>query len=413
MWSSIAEEEVNRIKTNRKVYGNCDKCLEFLTSVIKFHYVNRNPQREKQFPDRWNLAKSASILLTYLSQCTNPAIIDFVFELIKEHINSENSKIKDSVLMAYGAIMETVHESKIKEIIEGSLPTLISMLGDKSLDVRTTVSWVIKKICKYHCDRIQALSNSNPTLLGEFVQTLIKFLSSNKKVIINICESFNYLALGAKKTGSVGQYRTNFLSPYYEVLFNTLMNIAYLKDSISPDYNIPLYAFYALSALIDNAPADVLVFIQGFFSNFVNCLIETRQPEKFESDEYRFLYQEYLCSVISSYLCDHKITLTLEQANFLYSEIKEIFVQRACVFDSGIMVCSSIALNIGKDFKNTILPDYGNFLFHALSQWNVESVCRNAVSSISDLIRSLGEGLNDYIDQLLPLVFSIIEVRIN
>ena len=38
----------------------------------------------------------------------------------------------------------------IKEIIEGSLPTLMNMLSDKSFDVRTTVSWVIKKIFKYH-----------------------------------------------------------------------------------------------------------------------------------------------------------------------------------------------------------------------------------------------------------------------
>jgi hypothetical protein len=187
------------------------------------------------------------------------------------------------------------------------------MLSDKSLDVGTTVSWVFKKICKYHYDRIQALSNSNPTLLAEFLQTLIKCLNSNKKLIIDICESFYYYsALGAEKQGSVGQYRTNILLAYYELLFNNLMNIAYLKDSISPEYNIPLYAFYAISALIENAPADVLLFIQGFLTHFVNCLIETRQKEKFESVEHRCLYQEYLCSVISSYLCDHKITLTLD-----------------------------------------------------------------------------------------------------
>jgi hypothetical protein len=218
------------------------------------------------------------------------------------------------------------------------------------------------------------------------------------------------LALGANKSLSPGQYRKNFLSAYYEVLFNTLLNIAYLKDSVTPECNVPLYAFYALSALIDNAPADALGFIQSFFGNFVNKLVETREKEKFESEEYRFLYQEYLCSVLSSYLCDHKIGLNFEQAQFLYNEVKEIFIRRSCVFDSGIMLCSSIALNIGKSFKE-ILPDYGNFLFHALSQWNVESVCRNAVSSISDMIRSLGEDFGDYIDQLLPLVFAIIEVK--
>ncbi len=422
IWSSIAEEECLRIKSNKQNYEYCEKCLSFIINAIKYHYLNRNPQREKQFPDKWNLAKSASILLTYLSQCTSQITIDFVFELIKEHINSENSKIKDSVLMAYGAIMETVHENKLKEIIEGSLPTLINMLADKSLDVRITVSWVIKKICKFHCDRIQYLSISNSELLDLFIQTIIKYLSSNKKVVVNICESINYLACGAKKNflssnnyskgkDGIETQKTNFLSNYYEMLFNVLINIAYTKEGITSEYNIPLYAFNAISALIDDAPADTYNFINNFFNNFITCLNETKNKDKFENEEIRYMYQEYLCSVISSYLCDNKISLNLEQARYLYNEIKEIFIQRSSVFDSGIMVCSSIALNIGKGFIE-FLPDYGNFLFHALSQWNVESVCRNAVSSLSDLIRSLGDNLGEYIDQLLPIVFSIIDVLI-
>lgn len=324
--------------------------------------------------------------------------------------------------MAYGAIMETVHENKIKEIIEGSLPTLINMLADKSLEVRTTVSWVIKKICKYHCDRIQFLSKSNPELLDLFIQSLIKYLTSNKKVVINICESINYLAYGAKKNylkthayiggkDIPGTQKTNFLSNYYELLFNNLITIAYTKDGITPEYNIPLFSFYALSALIDNAPADAYNFINNFFSNFITCLEDSKKKEKFENEEIRYMYQEYICSVISSYLCDNKITLNQDQARYLYNQIKEVFIQRNSVFDSGIMVCSSIALNLGEGFIE-FLPDYGNFLFHALSQWSVESVCRNAVSSLSDLIRSLGENLGDYIDQLLPIVFSIIDVNI-
>ena len=89
-----------------------------------------------------------------MSTCTDERTIDFVFEFIKEHTNSENSKIKESVLMAYGSILDSVYFKRIKDIIEGSLPTLITMLTDKSFDVRTTVSWVIKKICKYHTDVI-------------------------------------------------------------------------------------------------------------------------------------------------------------------------------------------------------------------------------------------------------------------
>lgn len=412
IWSSIAEEEVNRMRNGKQFYRYSDKCQAFLTNAIKYHYLNRNSQKEKQTPDKWNLAKSASVLLGYLSQCCTESIIDFVFLLIKEYINNENSKIKESVLMAYGSIMETIYSDKIKSIIEGSLPTLITMLSDKSLDVRSTDSWIIKKICKFHSEKIISLDKSSPLLLDQFISTLIKNLTSNKKVVSNICESLHFLALANKKYSieNLNNFKTGILSKYYPMLYENLLQIAYANDAITSERNIAVSAFFALGTLTDCAPSDVLNFLNEYFTNFINLLRNTLDKKKIESNEMRSEYQDYLCSTISSYLCDNKLPLTLEQSQFLYNLIKEIFMERGTVFETGILVCSSIALNIGESFLE-ILPDYGNFLYHGLSLWNVESICRIALVSVSDLIRSLKEKFEPYLEQLLPLVFGIIEVK--
>jgi len=400
---------MNRITGDKPCLKICNTNLEFLLKVAKYHYINRSPQKEKNFPDKWNLAKSASVLLSSLAVCTDERTIDFVFEFIKEYTNSENSKIKESVLMSYGSILDSTHRKRIKEIIEGSLPTLMNMLSDKSFDVRTTVSWVIKKICKYHTDIIIYLQNNNPVLLDNFIQTLIKHLNSNKKVVMNLIESINLLAVNCKNIKGEN-YNTSILSKYYQIIFDNLVLVAYTQEAITSENNIAVNAFFTISSLIETAPYDVLTLIQGYFSQFVNLLMETKEISKFQNDEQRLLYQEYLCSVISSYLMEEKTSLNMDQAKYIFEIVKSFFLERGTVFETGISLCSSIALNIGKNFKE-LIEEYGNFLYVALGMWNAELICKSAIMSVSDLIRALGSDFDPYIDQIIPVVFNIIQVN--
>lgn len=376
--------------------------------IIKYHYLNRSPQKEKNFPDKWNLAKSASILLSFLANCTDQRTINFVFEFIKENSNNENSKTKESFLMAYGSVLDCIYTENIKQIIEGSIPTLIQMLTDKSFDVRTTVSWVIKKICKYHTDRIDAMKNSNIVLLDNFIQTIIKNLNSNKKVVINLMESINNICSNLTKL-SEETFQSNILSNYYKLIIDSLLEVAYMPEAISTEIQIANNAFYTISNLVESAPSDVLVLVQSYFSNFIDLLLATKNKSNFQNEEHRMYYQDYICSLISSYLIYEKITLNMDQAKFLYEEVKAFFLERGTVFENGISLCTSIALNIGKQFKEFI-QDFGNFLYHALGMWNSEIICKAAIMSVSDLIRSMGSDFDPYIDQIIQMIFNIIQV---
>jgi hypothetical protein len=400
---------MNRIIINKQFDKICNANLDFLLKVAKYHYINRSPQKEKNFPDKWNLAKSASVLISSLAVCSDERTIDFVFEFIKEYTHSENSKIKESVLMAYGSILDSIHKNRIKEIIEGSLPTLMNLLSDKSFDVRTTVSWVIKKICKYHTDVIIHLQNTNPNLLKNFIEALIQHLNSNKKVVMNLIESINLLSINCKKLKGEN-YQNSILSSYYQIIMDNLVQVAYMPEAISNENNIAINAFYTISSLIEYAPYDTYHLLQGYFSQFVNLLIDTKEVSKFQNEEQRLLYQEYLCSIISSYLMEEKMCLNMDQAKFIFSLIKAFFLERGTVFDTGISLCSSIALNIGKNFKE-LIEEYGSFLYHALGMWNAEMICKSAIMSVSDLIRALGRDFDPYIDQIIPIVFNIIQVN--
>lgn len=312
--------------------------------------------------------------------------------------------------MAYGSILDSIHLNRIKEIISGSLPTLMNMLSDKSFDVRATVSWVIKKICKYHSDIIVMLQTTNPLLLDNFIQSLLNHLSSNKKVVLNLLESIHFLSINTKKLKG-DNFNTSILSNYYKLIFDNLIQVAYMQDAITNESNIAMNAFYTISTLVENCPYDVMTLIQGYFSNFVTMLIDTKDNSKYNNEEHRHLYQEYLCSTISSYLMEEKTNLNIDQARYIYSEVKSYFLERGTVFETGISLCSSIALNIGKEF-NFILSDYGNFLYHALGMWNSENICKSAIMSVSDLIRALGNDFIPYIDQIIPVIFNIIQVNI-
>jgi hypothetical protein len=311
--------------------------------------------------------------------------------------------------MAYGSILDSIHKIRIKEIIEGSLPTLMNLLSDKSFDVRTTVSWVIKKICKYHTDVIIILQNTNPVLLDSFIESLIKHLNSNKKVVMNLIESINLLAINCKKLKGEN-YQTSILSKYYQIIIDNLTQVAYMKEAISSETNIANNAFYTISSLIENTPYDSMQLVAGYFSQFVNLLIETKEVSKFQNEEQKLLYQEYLCSIISSYLMEEKVSLNMDQAKYIFSIIKNFFLERGTVFENGISLCSSIALNIGKNFKE-LIEEYGSFLYHALGMWNAEMICKSAIMSVSDLIRALGRDFDPYIDQIIPVVFNIIQVN--
>jgi len=403
-WCSLSDEEVLRLNSGLPIRGYCEKAMIGLFETMQMHLLNRNVEIERMNEDSWSNVKATSCLLHNLSQCTSPILIDKVFALIGQNLSSDSPKSRDSVILAFGSVLATTHKQKIKEIIPGAIPTLLNMLSDKSYEVRTTVSWCLKKITEYHSDCLMEMQ-----LFDSFIITMINNLNSNKRVVVQICDCIHYLAMNLKPDIKTGE-TSGYMSKYMNELLTQLLQIAFTKDAYDPNQNVALAAFFCMGSLIDFAPYDTFQIINNFFTNIYSAFESTLDPKNFSKEETRFAYQSYIATVISACAVGEKVKMNIEEAASVYNLIKQSFVQRQHVYEEGLMACSSLALALGEEFQS-LIEDFGVYVLYGLKQWQDAAICRISINSTSDLLRALGPIMNNYIDQFIPLILDILEVR--
>lgn len=382
---------------------------------MKHYLLNRNRLKEKEDKDRWTNAKYSGILISYLSECADHTIIDFVFDLIRDYLGNEDSKIRESVILAFGSILQTIHYARIKDIIEGALPILIDLLTDKNIDVRSTVAWSLRKITQYHTDCLINMSNTNPNLLDTFLENIIKNINSNKRVVLQLVDCFSNIIINTKEyleeahPGAVLQ--TSILSKFYPDILNSLIQIAYKKDAYEAENNIAMASLFSINSLVDFSPLDCSDFIKEYFNNIVTALVNTTANELFKDNiEKKYNYQENLCAIINSYFIGDKINLNEEQCVYLYNVVEKIFKERNSVFQSGILSCSKLIVftfnNYTQNFEQ-LFSNYCQYLFMAICQWEDSDICSVAIGVVSDFIRNIHDPFEKYLNEMFEKIYSI------
>lgn len=423
IWCSISEEDLTEKLSNNKINNFlCSSILENLLKFIEHHLINRNPEAEKEDPDGWHPYKSAFILLRNLSQFSKKIIVDFVFGLIKNHLNDENPKKRESVISAFGCILDSQHKDRMEQILESAVKSLVPMLtSETSASVRISICWTFKKIFQ---SSIENILQFRPDTIDMLLKSIIGYVNlenpkTNKKIINQLCESLDTLIQKEfyfYKNKNL-TFQNSILSEFYKTLFINLLNICFDKNSKSLDssnsesFKLAYGAFNALISLTIFSPENCREFLNVFFPNLIDALLSTFNIKNYENDEERFSQQDRICSLISTTIAYNKVDLNGEKADFLYDTIKKMFLERNNVFEGGILVCSSIAISQGNGF-NKHLQDFLNFLNVSLNSIDNISLCRISINCLSDLIRSIGYGLDKYMDEFFKIIHDIVIVII-
>lgn len=352
-----------------------------------------------------------------MSQFSGVEVINFVFDLIQNHLNDDNGKIRESVILAFGSILETTYEDKINTILEGAIQSLLSMLStENSKEVRNTIFWSFKKICQNKSD---ILIKMNSEVVNNFIKSFTTFLNienskTNKKIISLISTCLDNLIIKEYEyyKNCKQEFTHSLLSTYYQQLFVLLIKICFNKisfDTNETTFNLAFSTYNTLIGLTVYSPNDCMEFINTFFPNLIQSLESTFDKSNYDSEEFRSSQQENLCNLIATTIASNKVNIDIEKGIYVYEMVKKIFLERAIVFESGISVCSSLAIALGKNFKESII-DFLNFLNVSLNGSDNVSLCRNSINCLSCLIRSLDYELETYLDELIQKIFSIVNV---
>jgi importin subunit beta-1 len=399
-WCSISDEEKLRTQNSKGILQYSERALNTLIEVINYHLLNRNKQEDDDDFDSWNTVKASSSLLENLSQCTSDTLITEVFNFIGKYLTSQDPKIRDSALLAFGSILPSQSQA-LKQTIPDALQTILPLLSDTNSKVKTTVAWCMKKICQHH----SSCFAGNDSLLDKYMRALYDNLHNKARVVIYLCDSLHHLALYLQTVNN------SIMSNYIPGFCQELLKIAFMQNAYEVENNIALASIFTMGTLVDTAPPESYEYLLGFFPSVVNAFESTLAGlNNFSTDEMRLAYQGYIATLISSFILERKVALTQDQAEHLFGLFKQTFGERGCIYEEGIMTLSSLALAIGPAFL-PLVKDFGGYLTYGLENWSDASICRICINGVSDLIRALREDMEPYIGHLMEKILKILEVN--
>ena len=96
-----------------------------------------------------------------------------------------------------------------------------------------------------------------------------------------------------------------------------------------------------------------------------------------------------------------------EQLTLTYNLIIETFNQRNCIYEEGLMAMSSLANSNSEDYIN-LMDQSSKYIIQALNDIECYSLCKQGISSFSELIRSLNVKYINNIKKILPYIYNIL-----
>lgn len=401
---------------------------------IQYHFLNRNKKQEKEDKDQWTIAKSASMLLHFLSKICGIQIIEFVSNFFQNFFNNEDLYIKDSVIMSIGSVLDTIHSQKIKEIIVNVFPLFLNLFDEKTIFLRSTSAWAIKKICEKHIDCVIYICNNSPEILNLFQGVILKNLNSMKRIALHFIDCITHIPEKSKEfyqnnhKNSKQNYqnfseenfeqnnelenlfKTSIISNNYETYLNSLLSLCF-KGFDNNEYNVSNCSFYALSQLIEFCPLDCVDTVNNFFPQLINNLNWVNS--NITNLETRYFYEENIFSLILTYIqkkSKNFLNFSEEQYFYLYEICERSFNERQIPFLSGIYLLGNLLkISYDKDF-NSIKEKTDNiikWIFIGMSNWEIKEICYSSIDAFGDLVENLPNVIFPHVDYFLNKIFEI------
>lgn len=355
----------------------------------------------------WNISRSAVCLLSLLSQCCDINLINSVIDFIGNNIHHANQTAKENGMLAFGAILVTKHKKEMINLVFSSIETIIKFLTSNSStnSLKETTCWVLLRIAKFYGEIFESNCTVFDTLVTNIFQTLPNCRRRQACLLISTIHYF------AKNLRNEQNSNENCFSKFTEGALNTFIEFAYKKDAFDVQDNIAAEAFNAIGAIMQNATYNNMNIIQSFFYTLQNAFQATFNLENFKNEKIRDYYQAYISHCFFSGLTSGLIQMDFASAKLLTDMIIESFKQRNGIYEEGLLAISSLALNIGKDFEPIFKDSFGQYLIFALKSTTDVSLCKNAIISVTEVIRALEDKFAGYADQIIPIVFEIITVK--
>ncbi|XP_051159694.1 transportin-2 [Leptopilina boulardi] len=401
-------------------------------------YLDMEDGSDDESTLEWNLRKCSAAALDIIASVFRDELLPVLVPILKETLFHQEWEIKESGILALGAIAEGCMVGMMQHLPE-LIPYLIVSLSDKKALVRSITCWTLSRYAHWVC------SQPHDTYLKPLMTELLKrILDGNKRVQEAACSAF----------ATLEEEACTELVPYLGFILETLVfafskyqhknllilydAIGTLADSVGYHLNKPDYINLLMPPLINKwnvlkdedkdlfplleCLSSVATALQSGFLPYCEpvyrrcvSLVEqtlnqhianTQSPEQFDAPDKDFMIVALdLLSGLAEGLNGHMERLVVN------SNIMQLLYQ--CMQDPMPEVRqSSFALlgDLTKACFQHVLPCIPDFMPILGQNLNPEfiSVCNNATWAIGEISIKLGPDTSAYIPIILSQLIDII-----
>ena len=397
IWISFGTIESDRIEKKQIIcHQICDKAYNKLLPLIYNNLVS------DQFDcDEWTKQKAASYLLALLSKCCNFDLVQNVINYIGLYIENTDTNKKYSALLAFCAIVETVHHQNIAGIVKKSIELIVRCVTDQTPDsIKDMGSLILERITKYYGKEIIEDGPLFENLFRMFISSLTQY---KRKIVIRFINSLHNLVRQVEYNENQS---TNILSGYMNDILSQLLNLAFTKNAYNSEYNLAVGSFYLIGSVVEKGAKDVQVLLTTFYNNVVLSYESTMDDTKYPNEEMQLNYQGYIATILCSFLMVCKID---NQSIFkLYNLVIETFRKKQRIYSEGLMLVGTIINIVGEVFINR-LHEFMPFLLKGLESYKEVDLLKSSINTLCNLILTLSGKLSqELIDRIISIIFRIL-----
>lgn len=394
-WSSISEEEAILIEDMQSYQEQSLECKYYikniLTQLIPLLTQGLMQQEEDQDDMSWNLSMASATCLNLVAQAVRDDCVDLTMAFIQQNIQAQDWHAKEAAIMAFGSILEGPSSVKLHTTITQALPLLMQCMKDENIIIRDTAAWTVGRICDFHAE---CISNN---MLEPLMQLFVLGLKQEPRVAHNISYAIHNLTKAFEKAPET----TALLSPYFTVLFDTLLETTVRSDCM--EKNLRSVAYESITSLIQIADAVSLNHVVIRLPSMLDQLESTFTAHAGHDVDHVIGLQGLICGALLV-TCQQPDFNVRQFADRIMKDMLHIVQDSNHAADEeAFMVIGAVATSLEKDF-NRYMEHFAPNLLVGLKNHSDYMLCIVAVGIVGDLCRSLEKEMKPYCDGLVGCI---------
>ncbi len=371
-------------------------------------------QEEGQDEDSHNKSTEAAACLAAVANTIADEVLPHVVPWLQANIASPDWHAREAAVMAFGCIMEGPGDASLAQYVSqgGVMDKLILYLDDSEDLVKNSAAWALRRVTEF---APSAVDNFIAPLCGKLMEALGK---SEPATASHLCWAIHHIAHNVRNDYSGAVMQKNPLSPVLRHLVECLVVQGDRSDASEASMRATVYE--ALNVVLSTADEEAL---QSFIAPTILPMFGERLNSTFataclNADDLntRSEWQSFYCGILQTCINmmppDSLVAMDASGATtadkFMQLFLQVFSSQNTTAAQEALLAVGSVCNVLPGGQFDRYMGAFCPMLVGLIAAANEPSLCMLALTTTSDIARSIEGKLLQYSDSLVEAILTVL-----